>query len=252
MLFDIFYGNLVRVVIDDFNRSNYDQTLYGAYGVYSGLAAGDLDVYYIGYDNQAVGFSRHNVGSRLLGSYGQWLYEFEGAFQFGDDNGDQVSDGFFTLGAGRKMDHCWNPTLWGYFDYATGDDNNANPANVGYNEFFPLTHKYLGFIDAVLRSNVIAPNVLFTFEPIEHTKFLIWYYHFRAENDGVIVPGVGNAPQSVGMGNRVLGNELDLLGNFQLTDKTSLLIGFSQFWRGNRITGSNDAQFLYGQYTIKF
>lgn len=249
---DFFYGNLVNVQVDQFDRSNYDVSLYGAYGVYSGLDVGDLDVYYIGYDNQALGFSRHNLGTRVNGSRDRWLYELEGAFQFGDDNGDDVTEGFFTLGAGRKMDHCWNPVLWGYFDYATGDDGNVRMGNVGQDEFFPLTHKYLGFIDSVLRSNVIAPNVLFTFEPMEHTKFLIWYYHFRAENDGVVIPGVGNAPQSVGAGNRVLGNELDLLGNFQLTDNSSLLIGFSQFWRGNRITGNNDAQFLYGQYTIKF
>ena len=253
---DAFYGNLVRVVVDGFDRSNYDVSLYGLYGVYKGLDKSQIEPYYIGFDHQALGFSRHMFGARVNGTgAGGLLYEAEAAYQFGQDTGDSVSECFFTLGAGGKLGgvlSALKPTVWCYMDYATGDAGNNRAGNVGYNEVFPLTHKYLGFIDSVLRSNIIAPNVLMTMAPCDRVKFLVWYYHFRAENDGAIVPGVGNAPQVTGAGRRHLGDELDLLSTLKLNERNTVLFGYSHFWAGSRITGPNDADFFYIQHTFSF
>ncbi len=53
-----------------------------------------------------------------------------------------------------------------------------------FNDLFPLGHKYLGFIDAVRRQNIEAPNVLLTMKPHAKVDILCWYWHFMANQPG--------------------------------------------------------------------
>jgi len=75
--------------------------------------------------------------------------------------------------------------LWFYYDYASG--NNTGGDFNRFNQLFPLAHKYFGFIDAVQRSNVEAPNVLLTMAPTKNVKLLLWYWHFMANQETDIV-----------------------------------------------------------------
>jgi len=261
---DTFLTNLVPVVSNDLDEADYDQTFYGSYVTYSGWENAGMDVYYLGYDNENTApaapgsdFSLHTLGLRLHGSVDSWLWEFEGGPQFGRQSGlgRNHSAGFATAGIGRKMaDRSWKPTLWFYYDYASGDDGSGNGSYNGFNQLFPLAHKYFGFIDAVQRSNVEAPNALLTMSPSKKIQFLAWYWHFMANQAGTAVPGIGGGPASSYQNttSKDLGDELDLICKYVVGPRSNCLVGYSHFWRGNKITAPVDADFVYVQWTSNF
>jgi hypothetical protein len=254
---DGFYTHFVPVVANELDEADYRQAFYGAYATYAGCENQTWDLYYIGYDNVHPGaissdFSLHTFGSRLFGSQGDWLYEFEGSAQFGRQSGLGVDHeaAFATAGLGRKLSkHQWQPTVWVYYDYASGDA--ASGSFNRFNHLFPLAHKYFGFIDAVQRSNIESPNVLFTAKPHSKWELLVWYWHFMANQAEDIVPSVGGTPiQSTTSKN--LGDELDLIARYYFGPRSNVMFGYSHFWRGNKVLAPQDADFFYAQWELNF
>ena len=256
---DIFYTFFVPVDPDDLDEADYDQPFYGFYSTYNGFENVLMDVYYLGYDNKNTSpdtdnddFSIHTVGLRLFGSHGDWLWEFEGGPQFGRQSGRGLDHaaGFATAGLGRKVNRLpGGSTLWFYYDYASGESLNPGTDFNAFNQLFPLAHKYLGFIDAVQRSNIEAPNILYTMKPGKRWNFLLWYWHFMSATDAP-VPSIGNTPAQTT--SKDLGDELDILLTYSISPRSKVLFGWSHFWRGSKIIGPQDADFLYGEYTLNF
>ena len=54
---------------------------------------------------------------------------------------------------------------------------NVRGAGNGFNQLFPLGHKYFGFMDLYDRSNIQSPNLQLTFQPAQRLNILIWYYY---------------------------------------------------------------------------
>ena len=242
---DAFYTNLVPPLPYELDRADYDQRFYGAWGTYNGFCDATVDLYHLGYDNQNPGsyFSMQTTGARVNGKTDAFLYELQGGYQYGDAVGVNTGSqnaGFFTAGLGKKLDGWnWDPTLWLYYDYASE----------GYNQLFPLAHKYLGFIDAVQRSNVSAPNVLLTAKPTNKVSLLLWYYYFlSASGDPVL--SIGGTPNQ--NADRDFGQELDFTAKYQISPRSDILIGYSHFWKGSKILNPNDADFVYTQWTLNF
>lgn len=255
---DGFYTHFVPVRPYELDYADYDQPFYGAWGTYGGWENKTLDIFYIGYDNNhadapiASDFSLNTMGSRLFGSHCDWLYELEGGYQFGRQSGLQQdqSAGFATAGIGRQYPrHTWQPTVWFYYDYASGNFPGGDFNR--FNQLFPLAHKYLGFIDAVQRSNIEAPNVLVTVNPAEKWNFLLWYWYFQANSASDIVPSIGGTPNE-SLNRTHFGDELDLLAKYTFGPRTNILFGYSHFWRGNKILAPRDADFFYTQWEMNF
>ena len=250
---DWFYTNFVPVQPDDLDEADYDLSFYGLYSSYKGKSD-TFDLYYIGFDNQnpAADFSLHTIGSRLTGGNDKWLYDVEGGVQFGRQSGLGLNQegSYATVGVGRKYpNQAWNPTLWVYYDYASG--NNLGGDFNRFNQLFPLAHKYLGFIDAVQRSNIESPNVLLTGNPTKNLKLLVWYHHFMSNQDTDIVPAIGGTPAQSN-GSKDFGDEIDLIATYTIGPRSNLLVGYSRFWRGNKILTDTDADFAYVQWTLNF
>lgn len=255
---DGFYTNVVPVVDDQFDEADYDQSFYGLYNVYSGWEDRTLDLYYLGYDDERnlqpffSDFSLHTFGTRLNGVYEKnYLYEVEGGYQVGRQSGlglDQDA-GFATVGLGRKFEHKWEPTLWFYYDYASGNVGGGDFNR--FNHLFPLGHKYLGFIDAFARENIESPNCLLTFKPHQKWNILVWYYYLMANQAEDIVPPVGT-PSNQNLVSDDLGNELDFIANYQITARSNILFGYSRLWAGSKIIGTDDANFFYTEWTLNF
>jgi len=247
---DNFFTYFVPVDVDDFDESGDNQAFYGSYATYSGYENFNVDAYYLGYDNDIANYSVHTLGMRLNGSMGDWLWDMEGGPQFGRQSGlgQDHSAIFATAGLGRKVSRLpGGATIWFYYDYASGDAPGGDFN--GFNQLFPLAHKYLGFIDAVQRSNIEAPNILLTMKPGPKWNLLIWYWHFMS-NTAAAVPAIGNTPAQTA--SRNLGDELDIILKRTIGPRSNVLLGWSHFWRGNKIIGENDADFVYGQYTLNF
>ncbi len=250
---DSFYTYFVPVDADNFDESGDNQAFYGTYATYTGYENFDVDAYYLGYenDNPDADYSVHTLGLRLNGSTcNGWLWEMEGGPQFGEQNGLGLDHSamFGTVGLGHKVNKLpGGVTVWGYYDYASGHAPGGDFN--GFNQLFPLAHKYFGFIDAVQRSNIESPNILVTMKPAEKWNLLMWYWHFRSDT-AAPVPSIGNtAAQN---GSKHLGDELDVVLKRTLGPRSNVLLGWSHFWRGDKIIGTTDADFVYGQYTLNF
>jgi hypothetical protein len=252
---DMFYTQFVPVDFDSFDNPDENNHFYGGYATFSGMENATVDMYVLGSNNEnaAADFHLQTYGSRIQGKMANnLLYEVEGAYQTGIQRrlGANHEAFAYTAGIGRKFNHPWNPTLWGFYDFATGNDS-GDPDFNRFNQLFPLAHKYLGFIDALARSNVASPNVRLTMAPTCKLKLLMWYYYFDADEPDDIIPGVA-FPTNQRLDTDDFGNELDFIASYQLTPRTNILAGYSHLWRGEKIIGDTDADFFYLQTTLNF
>lgn len=252
------------VVPDDhsFDSPDRDREFMGLYSSYTGCKDQTRDIYFLRLLNRrgANDFKFNTIGARWQGSQESFLWDFETAYQFGDNtDGSDHAAGMATFGIGKKLGcHCWKPTLWAYYDWASGDD--ATGAGNGFHHSFPLAHKYQGFMDLFGRRNIEDVNFLLTMQPTKNLKLLAWYHYFFLETQTdtpysvVMTPfNAGNAP-----GSADLGHEIDLLATWKLDARQNVLFGFSHFFSGNYydttpgVPFNGDADFFYTQYSINF
>ncbi len=260
---------------NQWDGADTDTLFYGAYGTRKGLEIGQLDSYYLGIDYLTPGASFHTLGSRLAGSYEGLLYEFEGGTQFGENaNGTNHTAGFAVAGLGRQLDisvvgKAWRPTLWGWYDYASGEDNLADAGRFGdgFDHLFPLGHKYNGFMDLFGRRNLHDINAqLITPVWGDRVSLLLWYHYFLLDNlttpyNLTMTPFNTVAPAA----DRELGHELDVLFTINVNPRNSMLVGYSYFKPGDYykqtsggVAGAggiptlSDAHFVYLQYQMQF
>jgi hypothetical protein len=219
---------------------------------YSGLENSKLDMYYLGLDREDV-LNIDTFGTRLYGGKDSWLWDVEGSIQTGTQQalGQSHEAYAITAGIGRKFDMAWKPTLWFYYDYASGDESGTAGTFERYNDLFPLAHKYFGFIDAVARANIASPNVQLVMNPTKKLKLLLWYHNFTAAQADDIVPGVA-VPSVQNTTSDDFGNELDFIANLNINPRSSVLVGYSHLWAGDKIISERDADFFYLQFTRRF
>ena len=256
---------VVEPVIDHprkFNSAADEQEFIGTFATFKKIKDQTFDFYALQYNNSLAPqhYKFTTLGSRWLGTDGDLLYEIEGGMQFGKNtDGSDHSAGFATAGVGKSWDkNCWKPTLWVYYDWAQGNDDRG--VGNGFNQLFPLAHKYLGFMDLYGRENIETPNVQLTMKPNEKTQFLIWYYYFFLENSNDSPYNVNSSAFAPGAkpANADLGHELDLIATRTINPRMELLLGYSHFFAGKYykltpgIPYRGDANFMYVQYTWNF
>jgi hypothetical protein len=259
---DGFYTRPVLVKRNEFDSPDYRQEFFGSFATYKGFENQTIDMYFLKFDNSMLpnSFKYGTMGSRWLGTKGEYLWELEGGYQYGSNTDNSAHDAwFFTTGAGKKFEDVrWKPTVWLYYDYASGGLDRG--AGQGFNHLFPLGHKYLGFMDLFGRSNIQTPNLLVTAQPHEKVKLLMWYYYFflTRENDTpynvTMSPfAAGSAPRS-----RDLGHEIDTVLTYTITPRTDILFGYSHFFSGQYYKQTpglpyrGDADFFYTQLQWNF
>ncbi|MGI9517383.1 MAG: alginate export family protein [Pirellulaceae bacterium] len=259
---DGFWTNPMRIDDKKFDSPDRDQEFMGLYSSYTGRENQTIDAYFLRLLNGrgANDFEYNTLGSRWQGSRNDYLWDFEGAVQFGDntDASDHIA-GMLTLGLGRKFSNrCWKPAIWVYYDWASGDD--ATGAGNGFHHNFPLAHKYLGFMDLFGRRNIEDINVQLTMQPTDRLKLLLWYHYLFLETQTDTPYNVtmsafngGNLP-----GSPDLGHEIDLTAAYKIGPRQSLLLGYSHFFSGdyyNTTAGvpfDGNASFFYTQWAVNF
>lgn len=265
---DGFWTEFVPVSPNSADESDSNRQFYGVYATLKNTNVGQLEAYYIGYDNKTVDFSYHTLGSRVSGKTDRgMLYDFEGAVQFGDNSdGSDHSAGFVTAGVGRKVEtNSLSPTVWFYYDYASGEEDfaDAGRGDDGYDHLFPLAHKYNGFMDLFGRRNLHDFNV-FSVTPLHKKVSLILWYHYFALAEETTPYGVTMAPYNTTTQaeSKDLGHEIDVLFNINLNPRNNVLLGYSHFAGGDYYdtpgilppaAGNDaDADFFYAQFQTRY
>jgi hypothetical protein len=259
---DFFAVRPVFPVPERFDSAEYKEEFFGGWATYKAIPNQTIDLFTLQYnsDRGTNNFRYTTMGGRWLGSEGDFLWETEGGVQFGQNtDGSGHGAGFVTSGLGRRWsDHAWKPQVMAYYDWASG--TNDRGAGNGFNQLFPLAHKYLGFMDLFGRSNIESPNVQLTMQPHEKLKVLVWYYCLFLQNGNdtpysvVMSPfNPANAPAS-----RDLGHEIDLTFTYSLTPRMELLFGYSHFFAGDYykltpgVPYDGDADFFYTHFQVNF
>ena len=261
--FDAFWTQPVTVDDRSFDAPDRDQEFMGLYSSWKTSAGNTADAYLLRYLNgrAANNFKYNTAGLRANGKWRDgWLYDFEGAVQFGSNtDGSDHSAGMTTLGIGRQLAFLGeSPKLWMYYDWASGDGDQG--AGNGFHHNFPLAHKYLGFMDLYGRRNIQDVNLLFTSQVAPRVKFLAWYHYFFLATKSDTPYSVVMTPFLPGStpGDADLGQEIDMILSCAITPRQQLLLGYSHFFSGdyyNTTAGvpwAGDAEFFYTQWTVNF
>src|SRR5262249_17890343 len=144
-----------------------DQNFYGLWATYKPKKGTTRDFYVLNLaQNKPVatgtrgirgGFYITTFGTRWAGDRdGRWLYDVELDAQTGTRAKAAVNAFATTYGLGvRGKEWRMNPTLWAYYDYASGtQDPTVNGRSQTFNQLFPFGHYYFGWLDLVGRQNI--------------------------------------------------------------------------------------------------
>lgn len=151
----------VQPGLQSFDDATSDtKALWGAYATLP-----ELDLYYLGYRNRAARFGgnegrevRHSLGLRSHGVRGDWHWNVEGVYQFGDYDGQRIAA--WTLGTeiGRSFPALpMTPDATLRVNVVSGDKK-ADDGRLGtFNALFPKG-KYFGELSPVGPTNIISLN----------------------------------------------------------------------------------------------
>lgn len=215
------------------------------------------DAYWLRYlESDAAGFALDTFGGRTQGNRGDWLWDCEAAIQTGEVASDNHLAGFWVAGGGYRWSECsWKPTVWTYYDWASGDETLGN----GFHHLFPLAHKYNGFMDLFGRRNLEDANVLLTFDPADHVQVSFWYHLLHLQDGNDVPYNVNMTPFTTTVGgSQYLGQELDSTVTWKLNSRADWLFGYSHFFAGSyydtnpAVPFAGNADFFYSQFEVKF
>jgi hypothetical protein len=264
---DLFWARFVPVRKYDFNRGDSDHRFWGVYSTINKPAdlPLNMDAYFLGrHLDDAVGLpgsdsDRYTAGGRLWGPIGATGFtgDLEGAYQFGKDAGRTI-DAFFAAGeiVYAWADHDMKPSLALGGGYASGDGDPADGRARTFNHLYPLGHAWLGYVDVIGRQNIIDLRITGRIEPMQRLWVQLDYHNFwRARRADALYDAGGNVVfPGAADSSRYVGSEIDLTVGWAFDHHTSLLVGYSRFFRGRFITENRgkDIDFWYTQLTFTF
>ena len=188
-------------------------------------------------------------------------YDFEGALQFGDVKGKDLTAGALHAGTGYTFGNApWKPRIGIEYNYATGDSNPKDGDSDTFQNLFPTNHKFYGYADFFSWQNIHNPALQLKLSPTKTISLQADYHLFwLAETiDGwyrangttkVRPPGPAKSADSF------VGSEIDLTATWKPIKNLALAAGYSHFFSGDyaKASGpSDDADFVYTSLTISF
>lgn len=253
----------------NFDRSDPNQTLTGVYATYRGRPDHTAEAYFLRLENRnrvaragdgtIGGLDANTLGGRTKGRRGPWLWEAEGAYQFGGYARDRQSAGFYVVGLGHEFaDVPATPTVWAYYDWASGDADPTDGRRGTFNQLLPQTHLFLGLGDIVGRQNLRDVNFLLTAKPQPAVTLIAELHLFWLQQPRDALYNNGGVPVRVdptGRAGSRVGQEVDLSAAVRLNRHANLLVSGGHFFPGPYLTrtgGGRPADFLYTWVTIKF
>lgn len=265
-----------------FDSIDRHQNFAGVYSTYRPAEGQFLDTYYLYLgNNDAPGTGRangvgalintpydyHTIGARYAGKTNkilsrheknEFLWDFENMYQLGTRGGQgEIAAGNMSNGFGYHFGELpLNPTFWAYFDYASGS-NSIQGTNT-FNQYYPLGHYYLGWLDYVGRANIQDLNFHMYLYPTNWITFNTQYHIFQLANarDALYSTGSGIERSSPnGAAGRDVGSELDFIVNWHLGPHTDIVTAYSHMFAGDflKATGpSNNLNTFWLIYNVRW
>ena len=223
-----------------FIRNNTDRTVTGE----RTLERGELKEY--------------TFGNRFKGKKYDWDYGTEYAIQTGSRAHDDIQAWAFHQELGYTFSKSpWTPRLYGEYNHASGDRNPTDGKSQTFDNLFPTNHNKYGFMDLVSLKNMNDYMIGTSVKP--HERLLLsadfhWFVLDAKESAWFNASGGVFRAANVNADTQ-LGEELDLLATYKLSQHVNLMLGYSHFFAGPfaKDTGRHDgADFLYTQMVLNF
>ena len=246
--FNAFWVQPVATNPNQLDWARQQQDLSGVFATYKPKKGTTVDLYDLVTTNNSTvvqrGIQRGNstintMGARYAGDENSVLFDFESALQLGRLGGENVVAGMATAGLGYNW-KClpWNPTLWAYYDYASGDNTPGRKGNNTFNQLFPFGHYYLGWADAVGRQNIHDVSAHLYLYPRNWLTLNVQYHNFHlASSRDALYNAAGNVSRydPTGKAGKDVGNEIDTIVNFHVSKHTDVLVGHAYLFAGDYI-----------------
>lgn len=280
--FDLFFTRTVNTATfgdgpvarfdNEFDSPNLNHLFSGFWSTYKGWKDQVIDLYWLwDWDSSlpAPGYSRgnrHTLATRWLGKkpvldscddpWSAWLVDIEGGYQFGTNYNQNVQAGFVTAGLGHQFPKLpWEPEIWAYYDWASGDRNPNDGVRNTFNQMYGLVHAYLGQIDNLARQNITDLNGKIVVKPRKDLAFETWYHWFNLASDGDVLYQITGQPLGTPGTGWNVGSELDLIATYTYSPNFNVQFGYLWFWYGSFVENNSprgDATQLYLQTTFRY
>jgi len=261
-----------------FDHADQSAMFSGLYGSTKSESLGEFDLYWLFLDETEPQITKldgsfHTIGGRWnvempteQGDWSaRWLFELEGAGQFGRDNflaggnGQDVAAGALSLVGGTRLGSDEHSLTLTGFCWVGSGDSNANDGRINtWHILYPDSHGYWGLIDNLSGSNLTDLGLQAKFSPVEDVTFDVqWHRFHKTRTDdfvydvqGLPIPGTANTPGDIG-------SELDLSLILGQSIDSSLQVGYFWFWYGDAINANPalsrpDAGQLYVSVSSRF
>ena len=268
---DLFVVQPVPVFPGRFDSVDNNVVFTGVWTTYKPKKGTSVDAYYLNLDNTNPNVARgqfrsgslntNTLGGRYYDRFdGGFLVDLEGAFQFGSWADQAILAQFASVNLGYHFKDVWaTPTVWASYDYASGDpDPNRTGQRRTFNQLFQFGHYYWGFTDVVGGQNIRDWNIQAYAYPAKWLTTGIQYHVFRLDSNKDALYNFAGAPlrrDPSGLAGDDVGNGIDLLANFHLTDRQDVFVSYSRLFSGDFIkrTGpGRDVDAVYVQYSMRW
>jgi hypothetical protein len=275
---DAFWVQPVIVSPNHFDSPDHEQNFMGFWTTYRPKKGHEVDLYYLYLDNSRFvampnpfGFNRvtgglncSTLGARCAGNYEQrLLWDFEGMYQFGDFANQQDSAEAYTAALGYCFaDLQTRPQFWINWDFASGTDNPARThIHETFNQLFPFGHYYFGTLDVVGRQNIEDLSLQGGFFPTKWITTWLQYHMFRLDSATDALYSASGAVikfDRTGRAGTDVGDELDFLVNFHLSQHSDIWMGWSKLYAGAFLRSAPPGpthispELFWAQYSFKW
>ncbi|HTL31046.1 MAG TPA: alginate export family protein, partial [Tepidisphaeraceae bacterium] len=138
------------------------------------------------------------------------------------------------------------------FDIASGSADGTGR----FNQLFPTGHLHFGYIDVVGRQNIIDVHPGVTAKLTKQIAFRAEdHFFWRQNTDDGLYNASGALFRADSGDASYIGNEIDLLLNWQLDRHMNVVLGYSHFFAGDFVSDSGpseDIDFAYASFYYTF
>jgi hypothetical protein len=263
------FANRVRYDAHAFDRRDPRLDAYGAYAMLKNLPL-KVDFFWLGKKTRpdlvanARG-DRLDLDTHTLGLYvdgktvSRWDYAGTLAHTFGGRNAADVDAWGANARLGYTFDAPWEPRLAAEFSYGSGDHRPGQGDHKTFDGAFGAVDiLYYGRMNLFCWMNIQDYQASFSLKPTERLTLFADWHLFRLDSGADAWYYVNGQPQRqdpAGRSGSTVGQELDLMIRYKVSNHCEVLAGYSHFFAGRflRNTGpSPDADWFFLQTTYSF
>lgn len=240
---DLLFGQRVLYDSHHWDEKHHDYDMAGIYAQIKKLPI-KLDLFYtlryhdddatVSEDAEGGPRRTHTLGFHVDGKFCKnWDYGGTVATQFGTWSEDDIRAIGIDAWLGHTWDVPWKPRLGAEFWYGSGDHDPNDGRHGTYDGMFGAVAPYYGWINIFSGENLQDYILTFSVNPCKRCKIWLDYHYFRlaassdawyyCSNRAVRRDATGGSGQS-------LGQEIDLMMKWNLTDDLEFQAGYAHFF----------------------